>query len=181
MPRIGFQWSKEFLQECLQKWETAPKMAHHLGAHPQTVRKYLREYGLQQKRGPKQRSKRSNSAKFGEWLRSNPNRRLPSSITELSEISGLSKHAIRNYLWRLRRGTKLYLNSSPWKSSEVVVWTDIKGTRIPDVAFETVRSYVGQSGVTKFHVRLMDGSVHVFKYSTDELKKLYETKKGEGL
>ena len=177
MPRTGLQWSKEFLQEQVKKYQTAPKIAQATGTHPQTVRRYLRQYGLQQKRGPKSRSKRVNSAKFGEWLRSYTGGKLPSSITELSSLSGLSRDSIRNYLWRKRQKTRLYLTSQPWEQADIVVWTDIKGDRIPDVAFDIVRSYVGQSGITKFHIRLMDKSVHVFRYTLKELKDLY-TKKG---
>lgn len=176
MPRIGFQWSKDLLIKHLAMYQTAQKIAIALGAHPQTVRKYLREYGIQTKRGPKSRSKRINSAKFGQWLRGYTGGSLPNSITELSEISGVSKNAVRNYLWRNRRKTKLYLSSVPWNKTEIVVWKDIKGQRIPDVAFDVVRSYVGQSGIIKFHVRLMDKSVHVFRYTLKELKDLYEEK-----
>ena len=66
-----------------------------------------------------------------------------------------------------------------WESSDIVVWRDIKGARVPDVAFDTVMAYVGQSGIIKFHVRLMDGSVHVFRYTAEQLENLYEKKEGE--
>jgi len=103
---------------------------------------------------------------------------LPHSITELSKLSGVSKDAIRNYLYRLRLKSRKYLGTKPWRAKGVIVWTDIKGVQIPDVAFHTIRSYVGQSGILKFHIRLMDGSVRVFRYTREELEKLYKDNKG---
>lgn len=278
MPRIGFQWTKEFLEECLSKWETAPRIAKELNCHPQTVRRYLRDYALNTKRGPKPSTVRSSEAKFRTWLRAyyepdsdgndgnqsrdgcrntsietNENRgtvsktgqdiqtseystndrediercdgslrrdntgsgsglsastagadsevvdtstalrvailqssgdglrcsngtrrRLPTSITALSRLSGVSTHAIRNYLYRVRRKTRAFLGSKPWTAERVVVWTDIGGAKIPDVAFDRVVPYIGQSGTIKFHIRLLDSSVRVFKYRRQELEELYK-------
>ena len=149
----------------------------HLKAHPQTVRKYLRKYEIKVLRGPKKHSKRSNPASFGEWLRNYTPEQIPGSIKELSQLSGITTHAIRNYLYRLRKKSRAILGVTPWIGSDIVVWVDIQGQHIPDIAFDTVHPYVGQSGIIKFHVRLMSGHVHVFRYTSDQLEELYRPKK----
>lgn len=147
--------------------------------HPQTVRKHARHYGVHIGRGPKRHSTRSNPAQFGEWLREYTGGPLPSSIKGLSELSGISEDAIRNHLYRLRKQARGVLGDKLWENEGIVVWKDIKGARIPDIAFDTVMAYVGRSGVIKFHIRLMDGSVHVFRYTAEQLEDLYEKKEGE--
>lgn len=179
MPRQPLALTKECLEELLIKHETAVKMGKALGCHPQTVRKYLKMYNLQVKRGPKPHSSRKNRAKFFLWLKTQSNiTNLPHSITALSSASGVSKDAVRNHLYRVRLKARKFVGTKPWLSSEVVVWEDIGGIKIPDIAFDTVRVYIGQSGILKFHIRLCDNSVRVFKYTKRELEKLYRLNKG---
>lgn len=55
----------------------------------------------------------------------------------------------------------------------MVLWKDIRGAEVPDIAFKDVRPMIGKSGRIRFSVKLKDGSIHIFEMTSYQLEDLY--------
>lgn len=162
------------LRQAWHKYETSERIADHYGCHFNTILNRSRKYGIDMKLGPKSRAcaRKSSVSRFFATY----DGALPNTIGEIAEISGCSKDAIRNYSYRRRKEAKTLLGRQPWRHTGApVLWEDIKGSRIPDHAFDVVRAILSQYGSIKFEVRLKTGSVHVFKMTASQFKRLYQS------
>ena len=150
-------------------------VAQETGYSKSWVYKKLEEAGFKGTPGPKRGVSRGHST-FGNWLRANPDTKLPRSPKAIAVLSGCTESAVKNYMYHERKKAKRVLEAKPWRrGGRVKLWTDIRGATIPDRAFKEVYPSVSYSGRIKFVVRLKHtAQVRIFYMTSRELEVMYE-------
>jgi len=167
--------SEEELRDAWKKYETARKIAKVYKCHYNTILNRSREYGIEMALGPKSRA-RARSSSVSNFFRTHTGA-VPEAYKELADLSHCTESALKNYAYRRRLAAKQVLNQQPWRhTGRSVDWIDIKGARVPDRAFDVVRSYISKWGNIRFVVKMRAGGVHVFKMSAEHLRRLYDIK-----
>lgn len=112
-----------------RKFGTVVGVAEALTLSPKTVRKYLHEKGIKTNEPMYfvQVDHRYNYGCIAEWLRNNPNKKLPNSLKEIVAITKCSYNSARSYLYRRRKSVKKM-------ASEVIRYIKQLGTvRMTDI------------------------------------------------
>lgn len=177
MGRDAYHWTKQEVLELMKKLKTAGLVAKELNVSLSWVYRKLKEANYKGKPGPKRGASRGHST-FGNWLRENPDLKLPRSPSKLAKMSGCTESAVRNYMYHERRKSREIVKNKPWFSEggKVHLWTDIRGAKIPDRAFKEVYTSLSSMGRIKFVVRLKSGGqVRIFYLTSYELEEMYDT------
>lgn len=175
MGRDVYPTTKEEVLELMLKLKTAKLVAQKLDVSLSWVYKKLKDAGYKGKPGPKRGASRGHST-FGNWLRENPDLKLPRSPSALARMSECTESAVRNYMYHERKKAKAIIKKKPWKhSGKARIWTDINGIRIPDLAFKEVKPALSAFGRIKFIVELKSyGDKRIFHMTSYELEELYQ-------
>ncbi len=165
-------FTKSQLVTLFEHFETVGEIANFVGCHRNTILRWARHWNIPMKRGPKSKAiaKRSTVGQFFREYQGD----IPRTYADLAELSGCTKDALRNYAYRMRKQSKALIQQQPWRNTgRVRMWTDIRGHRIPDKAFDIVRCRMSKFGTIHFEVRLKTGDVHVFRLTSDKLRRMY--------
>lgn len=173
MGRHAFHIEEKQLRQLWTELKTSQRIATKLNCHRNTIKKYSKLYGISNQTGPKQGATKKHS-QFGSFVRGH-NGPLPTSLKELTKLSGCSTGSIKVYLGRLRKEARDLINQKPWlHSGEPTIWLDIGGHKVPDLAFNIVRAQISKFAHIQFKVRLKSQDVKVFTMSSQEFQNLYK-------
>ena len=174
MGRDKHPWTEKQVLESMLRLKTAKRVSLELGVSLSWVYSKLKKAGYKGRPGPKRGVSRGHST-FGNWLRENPELKLPRSPKGLALMSGCTQSAVKNYMYHERRKSREVLRKKPWVHEGIArVWMDNKGTPIPDLAFEEVYPSLSAFGRIKFVVRLKQtGEIRIFHMTSHEMEKMY--------
>jgi len=155
---------------------TIDKVAAHFNLSGRTIRKYLKEAGVEltrgRKFGVKVGSVKHHSA-LVEWVREHPEVELPRSINEISSLTGCSIDVVKSYLRRRRERVLDYVEKMPNLSDRTLLLYDEKGRPIPTRAMEWYIRSVDKYGLEIIiRSKLKNGKNYIFRNSMEEWEKI---------
>lgn len=168
--------SLDDIRSLYRQLESVKGVARSIGVSYRTAKKYLREAGVQPRRGrpPVEEGGKHFSA-FANWLRKHPQTALPRSISAISKITGFSKDTIKSYLRRRRRRVQKFVESLPPLGEKNRLLLDIEGRRIPTRGMDWyILSIDRWTLKIKIRALMKNQRPYFFEYTMEELKRVLE-------
>ena len=142
-----------------------------------TLRRYLNQAGLELKKGVRKGSILF-TRHFGclaDWIRNNPNKTLPESPVEISNITGCSINAVKSYLWRRRDVLRKKIKKLDFSKLDGTIKT-ATGFPFPIQAIASWKCFL-RGFTIEIDVLTKDGLNHKVKITPSEVDKLLKKQK----
>ena len=157
------------------------KVANLLGVGRHTVRRILKEHGVETTKYVTQEAGKRKWSAFADWLRKHPEEPLPRSIKGICEVTGLSYDTVRSYLYRCRKSMWDIIKELPPLHTVKATIVDVHGheypfSRLSNYSFEidsysmavTLKAQVSAATKTAFVIEDFDAFIARI-YSLSEL------------
>ena len=146
-------------------------IARKTGISTRTIRTYLKEAGVELRRGRPANEGGFHFSKLAKWIRANPTIPLPRKPKDIATLTSIPINDIKTYLFRRRKAVKDFVESLPDFKKQAYIFIDKEGRRIPTQAFKFYILSVDKfTLVINIRAVLNNGKRYVFKYTMNELK-----------
>lgn len=163
-PRYETRVSSKRVIRAYQTHKTLRKTSHVLGCDVKTLKRVLKDNGVEwNKMDMEDMAKYGAMSRregcFSTWLKSNPGKKLPCNMKEISEITGCSYDAVKGYLRRRKELVKELIHDLPDIRKLEGLFEDTLGLYVDPKTIDTYKFRVNKFSCDVFIVAtLNDGS-----------------------